>query len=153
MRAHQSAETDCSSPAVDPVMIEARWQVNVGPAGAWVPDEPTRRPNAVHQEGIFSIAIPDRDGNRVRRFIRSRWSRARPGGVEGVEILCGACSAPLMARDVPVRLVRMFACRLSCPRCARGTIVCGSKRTLFMALRVWIDEKRNGNRDSRKLGS
>jgi hypothetical protein len=47
----------------------------------------------------------------------------------------------------------MFACQVSCPRCSRGTIVCGSKRTLFMALRLWIDEKRNENRDSRKLGS
>jgi hypothetical protein len=118
------------------------WQVMIDPGGVWRSDEPTPGPNSVHEEGMFPITIWDQEGNHVRRFIRSRWSRAERGHAASVEVLCPGCSASLTARDVPVRLVRMFACQICCPRCSRGTIVCGSKRTLFMALRLLIDEER-----------
>jgi hypothetical protein len=117
------------------------WHVIIGQSGVWRSDTPTPGPNRVHEEGIFPIAIQDQDGNPVPRFIRSRWSRAEQGHVENVELMCPACSASLTARDVPLRRVRMFSCQISCPRCARGTIVCGSKRTLLMALRLLIDER------------
>ena len=61
-------------------------------------------------------------------------------------MFCPDCSALLIVQDLHLRVARTFACHLLCPGCSHGAIACGSKRTLLMALRLLIDEKRFDSR-------
>jgi hypothetical protein len=135
-----SAAVIGSPPPSDRFAIAPQPHAGIGPEGVWVADRAAIRHDRAHEEGVFSIAIRAPDGRRVNRAIRSRWVRTRQGRVEAVQIVCGVCSTALAARDIPVRIVGMFACQLSCPGCSRGMIACGSRRPLYMAIRLRIDD-------------
>ena len=92
------------------------------------------------EEGILPIAIMAKDGRRGLRSFRSRWSRTEQGRVEVVQMFCPDCSALLIVQDLHLRVARTFACHLLCPGCSHGAIACGSRRTLFMALKLMIEE-------------
>ena len=134
-----TVETACPASADIRGPGEAVWQVDAGHDGAGRSSQSSTQSACVREEGVLPIAIRARDGSRVIRAVRSRWSRAGRGCAEGIEVLCRGCSAPLEVRDLPLRTLGMFACSLSCPRCSRGMVACGSRRTLYLALRLTID--------------
>ena len=136
----------CFTPSVDPVSIEATSPVDAGSDGVQLKREPCVGANGVPDHGVLPIVILARDGRRVLRSFRSRWSRSEQGRVDLVQMLCPDCSGPLIVRDLHLRVARTFACHLTCPGCSQGVVAWGSKRTLLMRLRLLIDEKRFDSR-------
>jgi hypothetical protein len=137
----QSVGAACATLAEDRGTIEAEC-----PGDARRSDVLSLDPACVPAEGTFPIAIRARDGRRVQRAVRSRWTRTGQGCVGAVQVLCGRCSAPLESRDLPYRTSEMFSCHLACTRCSWGVLACGCRRTLDMVLRVMIAEADRASR-------
>jgi hypothetical protein len=120
--------------------LDVAWEVYAGPEGEWWMDTPGLVSGSRCEETDLPIWIMTRDGRRVIRTLRSRWARGKKGRVEDIQVLCRGCSTPVEVRDLGHRLAGMFSCHLACPSCARGTLVCGSRRTLLMTIRIKIAE-------------
>jgi hypothetical protein len=100
--------------------------------------------SAAEEATLPILVVGQNRGQVVLKRYRCRWSRTRAGRIEGLQVLCRACSAPLRVRDVSPYLVGGFSCRLECRGCGFRRLACGAGRTLHLSLRMMICDKLAG---------